>query len=108
MAKIHAFIARHIRLLKWIPWINHHLLLYYLIRTTFITRRSVTFREAVTAMGISAGAAILTAVISHYLPVLITTLSSNALRNMLMPLVITFIVVPAFISMLVKTDEHTT
>lgn len=105
MAKIHEFITNHVRILKWIPWVSSLVLTYYLIRETIITRKSLRFLWVIKAMGISFGAALVAAFVSQYvLPRVFTAMTGDQLLDIVMPLVVTFVVIPAFIDMLVKTD----
>ena len=105
MVKIHEFISKHVRFLKWLPWVNSLVLTYYLIRETIITRKSPRFLWVIKVMGISAGAALAAAFVSQYvLPRVFTTMTGDQLLDRVMPVVVTFVVIPAFIGMLVKAD----
>ena len=107
MGKIHEFISKHIHVLKWIPWVNRYLLLYYLIRETIIVRKTPKFSWVVKAIGLVVIVVIAAAAACSYvLPLIFTKQTAGQLLDFLMPLVITFVVTPTFISLCVKTDER--
>ena len=105
MKKVHEFISKHIHILKWIPWVNWYLLLYYMIRETFLIRKSPKFRWVAKAIGIVVCVVIVVgAACYHVLPLIFTKQTAGQLLDYLMPVVITFVVVPTFIDLCVKTD----
>ncbi len=107
MAKIHEFIAKHVHILKWIPWVNSLVLTYYLIRETIITRKSPRFLWVIKVMGISFGASLIAGFASQcVLPRVFTAMTGDQLLDILMPLVVFFVVTPALIDMCVKTDTQ--
>ena len=106
MAKVHTFIAKYIHILKWIPWVNWYLLLYYMIRVVFIKREMPKFSWAFKAIGITVGSAVLVAVVAYLLSLVLTKTTSGQIIDILMPLMRDFVFVPTFIGMCVKTDEQ--
>lgn len=106
MKKVHEFISKHIRILKWIPWVNWYLLLYYMIRLVFIKREMPKFSWAIKAIGITVGSAVLVAVVAYLLSLVLTETPSGQILDILMRLMRDFVFVPTFIGMCVKTDEQ--
>ena len=106
MKKVHEFISKHIHILKWIPWVNWYLLLYYMIRLVFIKREMPKFSWAIKAIGITVGSAVLVAVVAYLLSLVLTKSTSAQILDVLMPLMRDFVFVPTFISMCVKTDTQ--
>lgn len=104
MAKIHEFITNHVRILKWIPWVNWYLLLYYMVRLVFIKREMPKFSWAIKAIGITLGSAVLVAIVAYLLSLVLTKTTSAQIIDILMPLMRDFVFVPTFIGMCVKTD----
>ena len=107
MGKIHEFISKHIRILKWIPWVNWYLQLYYMIRVTFITRKMPKFSWVAKAIGLVVGVVIVVSAACYYvLPLIFTKQTAGQLLDYLMPIVVTFVIVPTFIGLEVKTDTR--
>ena len=106
MGKIHEFISKHIHILKWIPWVNWYLLLYYLIRIVFIKKRMPRFTWVLKAIGIVFGTAICAAVAAYLLSLVLSKGTAAQVLDYIMPLVGYFVFVPAFISICVKADEQ--
>ena len=104
MGKIHEFISKHIHILKWIPWVNWYLLMYYMIRLVFFKREMPRFSWAIKAIGITVGSAALVAVVAYLLSLVLTETPSGQILDILMRLMRDFVFVPAFIGMCVKTD----
>ena len=107
MAKVHRFIAKYIHILKWVPLVNGYLLLYYMIRVTFITRKTPKFSWVAKAIGIVVGVMIVVgAACYHVLPLIFTKQTAGELLDYLMPVVVTFVFVPTFIGLEAKTDTR--
>lgn len=106
MKKVHAFISQNIHILKWIPWVNWYLLLYYMFRMVFIKREMPKLIWAIKAIGITVGSAVLVVIVAYLLSLVLTKTTSAQIIDILMPLMRDFVFVPNFIGMCVKTDEQ--
>lgn len=105
MAEIHAFVAKYTRIIKWIPRLNILLLMYWMFRMVFIRREMAPIVVAARAMGISVVAAIAGAVLSQYVLSPLFGMSQDQMLDYVMPAIITFVVIPAFITAFARTEN---
>ena len=105
MAKIHAFVAKYTRYLKWIPWVNVFTLLYWTLRSTFITHTHLTFGQVMKVFALFLGTALIAIGVSWLLTQLIPTLTQDRANNIVMPLYVMFVGIPYLITMEVKAEQ---
>ncbi len=102
--QIHEFVKKYTRILKWIPRLNVLLLMYWMFRMVFIRREMVPFGGAIKAMGISVAAALAGAALSLYVLSPLLGMTQDQMLGYVMPAIITFVVIPAFITVFAKPE----
>lgn len=102
--QIHDFVKKYTRILKWIPRLNVLLLMYWMFRMVFIRREMEPFGIVARAMGISAVAAIAGAVLSQVVLSPLFGMTQDQMLDYIMPAIITFVVIPAFITAFAKPE----
>lgn len=102
--QIHDFVKKYTRILKWIPRLNVLLFLYWMFRMVFIRREMEPFGVVAGAMGISVVAVIVGAVLSQVVLSPLFGMTQDQMLDYVMPAIITFVVIPAFITAVAKPE----
>ena len=91
-------------LLRWIPLVNVALLANWMFRMVFIRREMEPFGVVAGAMGISVAAVIAGAALSQFVLSPLLGMAQDQLLDYVMPAIITFVVIPAFITAFAKPE----
>ena len=102
--QIHDFVMKYTRIMKWIPRLNVLLFLYWMFRMVFIRREMEPFGVVAGAMGVSVVAVIAGAVLSQVVLSPLLGMTQDQLLDYVMPAIITFVVIPAFITAFAKPE----
>lgn len=102
--QIHDFVKKYTRILKWIPRLNILVFLYWMFRMVFIRREMEPFGVVAGAMGISVVAVIAGAALSQFVLSPLLGMAQDQLLDYVMPVIITFVVIPAFITAFAKHE----
>ena len=103
---MHDFVARYTRILKWIPIVNFYTLIYWGMRSAFVTHKRPAFGMVVKAIGMMFATLFLASGVIWLLLQLKSSMTQEEAEGIIFPLWASFCFIPIFISLEVKAEER--